>query len=143
MPVIEHGDWQFYTPASLPEGAPNNAMFASRVDDGVDWYDYVNSSSNFQSGSARMTVYRQGVNGPTVGAAVFDATELWPAQALVVEDTDYTGSDPQGDYGGKIYDPVTKTFSDPPPPSAELFVSPEMQLLKDRIAALEAKAGGA
>lgn len=139
MSIIEHGDWTRYTPDQPPENAPVHAMFAQRASDAQDWYRYVTpSAANFQPGSAKMTVYRQGINGPTVGAAVTDPTALWPAEALVVEDTGYAGSDPQADYGGKIYDPATGTFSDPPPP---LDVLAEMRSLLDRMSALEAKSG--
>lgn len=139
MSIIEHGDWTHYTPDPPPENAPVHAMFAQRDGDAQDWYQYVTpTAANFQPGSVKMTVYRQGINGPTVGAAVTDATALWPASALVVEDTGYAGSDPQADYGGKIYDPVTQTFSDPPP---ALDVFAELKALSGRIAALEARGG--
>jgi hypothetical protein len=140
MSIIEHGDWIRYSPATRPPEAPGNAKFAQRVSDAQDWYDYVNPpATNFQTGSVKMTVYRPGRGGPTVGAATFDATMLWPDQMLIVEDTGYAGTDPQTDYGGKIYDTTTQTFSDPPPfdPPAAL------QTLLDRLAALEAKVGGA
>lgn len=143
MSIIEHGDWTRYYPDPRPAAAPLSAMFAQRTGDAQDWYSYVNPpATNFQPNSAKMTVYRQGKDGPTVGAAVFDVTRLWAGAALIVEDTGYAGSDPQADYGGKIYDPNTQTFSDPPP-----FVPPvgtlDTKALLDRLAALEAKMGGA
>lgn len=142
MSIIEHGDWTRYYPNPRPEGAPPNAMFTRRDSDARDWYQYVNSTTaNFQPNSVKMTIYRQGADGPMVGAAVFDPTMLWPDQALIVEDTSYSGDDPQADYGRKIYDPTTQTFSDPPP--LEMPPSQAMTELLDRVAALEAKAGGA
>lgn len=142
MSIIEHGDWTRYYPDPRPESAPLNAMFARRDGDTQDWYQYVNPpAANFQPNSVKMTVYRQAANGPSVGAAVFDPTMLWPDQALIVEDTGYAGDDPQADYGRKIYDPATKTFSDPPP--LDLPPSQAMTELEARVARLEAKAGGA
>jgi hypothetical protein len=141
MSIIEHGDWTQYDPDPRPPNMPLNVMFARRDGDARDWYQYVTpSAASFQPDSVKMTVYRQGINGPTVGAAVTDPTALWPASALVVEDTGYSGSDPQADYGGKIYDPVTQTFSNPPP---SLDVLATLQMLADRVDALEAKSGGA
>jgi hypothetical protein len=139
MSIIEHGDWTSYSPDPHPEDAPLNAMFARRDGDAQDWYSYVNlPAANFQPNSVKMTIYRQGKHGPTVGAAVFDATMLYPGSALVVEDTGYSGTDPQADYDRKIYDPETQTFSDPPPedPGAG------MRALIERVAALEAKLAG-
>lgn len=139
MSIIEHGDWTQYYPNPRPEVAPLNAMFARRTGDAQDWYLYARPpATNFQPDSVKMTIYRAGKNGPTVGAAVYDVTMLWPGQTLIVEDTAYAGSDPQADYGGKIYDPNTQTFSDPPPfelPPGAL----DAQSLLDRIAAIEAK----
>jgi hypothetical protein len=140
MSIIEHGDWTRYIPDPHPVEAPTHALFARRDGDGRDWYGYVNPpAANFQPNSVKMTVYRQGQHGPTVGAAVFDATLLYPGSALVVEDTGYSGADPEADYSRKIYDPVTKTFSDPPSddPAAG------MRALFERVARLEAKLGGA
>jgi hypothetical protein len=138
MSIIEHGDWTRYYPDPRPSNAPLNAGFAQRNSDAQDWYLYVNPpATSFQPGSVKMTIYRQGKDGPTVAAAVLDATMLWPDQALVVEDTSYSGTTPQADYGGKIYDPATQTFSDPPP----LEPPAGLQSLLDRVAQLEAKLG--
>jgi hypothetical protein len=135
MTVIEHGDWQLYTPAPLPEGAPPNALFSRRISDGVDWYDYVNNSANFQTDTIKMTV-----NSTLVCAAVTDPVTLFPGNGSILEVTDVPLDDPQGDWGRRTYDASTQTFSDepalPPDPSAE------MKIVLDRIAALEAKLGG-
>lgn len=142
MGIIEHGDWTQYDPDPYPPDAPAGVMFARRDSDDQDWYKYVHPpATNFQPNSVRMTVYRQALHGPTVGAAVYDATALWPASACVIEETHYTGSDPKADYGGKLYDFATQTFSDPPPP--EPLVAPEIRELTDRIAALEAASASA
>lgn len=137
MTVIEHGDWQLYTPTTLPEGAPSNALFARRVSDGIDWYDYVNAGSNFQTDTVKMTV-----TNTLVGAATTDPVQMFPGNGSILEVTDVSLSDPQGDWGRKVYDPATQTFSDAPlPPNMPSLTPPAdvMQTLLDRIAALEAK----
>ena len=80
--VIEHGDWQRYTPATLPEDAPGGALFARRTSDGADWYDYVNDSSNFQANTVKMTVAQT-----LVCAATTDPVRLFPGNGLVLEVT--------------------------------------------------------
>ena len=116
MTVIDHGKWLPYTPDVLPKHAPSHALFAKRESDGVDWYDYVNSGENFDVDNVKfMAVLRDYAGGHVVGPAVYDPTLLFPANHLVGEITDYAGSDPQKDFGGKIYNPEDGSFSDPPP----------------------------
>lgn len=134
MAVIEHGDWRIYVPSNLPEGAPSTALFARRISDGVDWYDYVNAGSNFQAETIKMTVVQT-----LVCAATTDPVRLFPGDGSILEVTDVPLNDPQGDWGRRTYDSATQTFSAepalPPDPSAE------MNKVLDRIAALEAKLG--
>lgn len=116
MTIIEHGKWLPYQPMALPPNAPPNALFARRESDQIDWYDYVNSGENFGADTVKlMAIWRDPV-GYVVGPAVYDATMLCPANHIVLEVTDYTDSDPQTEFGNKVYDPETKTFSDLPPP---------------------------
>ena len=135
MAVIEHGDWQLYTPSPFPESMPVGALFARRVSDGADWYDYVKAGSNFQANTIKMTVAQT-----LVCAATTDPAMLFPANGSVLEVTDVPLTDPQGDWGRRTYDAATQTFSAepvaPPDPSAE------MDKLLARLAALEAKVGG-
>ena len=142
MNTIDHGMWNAYTPASLPEGAPANAMFARRESDGMDWYTYVNAGTNFGSGHVIIAAMFRPPSGQyIVGPATFEPTAMFPQGCIVHEVTDYTGSDPQADLGTKAFDPATGQFSDPiiPPPDAR---TDPLQALRDRIAALEAKQGG-
>jgi hypothetical protein len=136
MDIKDHGDWRRYKPAQLPKDAPANTMFSRRTSDHADWYDYVNSGTNFAISSIKLTLRA----GNIVGAAVTDPTLLFPGDGSVLEVFDYAGSDPQADFGMKIYDPAARTFHDPPSPIME---SPTMTELMERIAALEAKLGGA
>lgn len=142
MNTIDHGKWVAYKPAILPPGAPENALFARRESDGVDWYDYVNSGTNFQSGNVVLAaLYREASGQYVTGPATRDHTALFPAGCIVHEVTDYTGSDPQGDLGTKAFDPATGEFTDPIiPPSQRDAVLEDMV---KRIAALEAKQRGA
>ena len=137
MSIINHGKWIAYKPETLPEGAPPNAMFAKREGDDTDWYGYVNSGENFGADNVKfMAAWRDSVGGYVVGPAVYDPTMLFPASQIVGEITDYTGTDPQNDLGGKIYDEAAGTFSDPPPVKAPPDVIAE---LLARIEALEAR----
>lgn len=135
MAVIEHGDWQLYTPSPFPTDMPVSALFSRRIGDGVDWYDYVKAGSNFQADTIKMTV-----TDTLVCAATTDPTMLFPGRGSILEVTDVPLDDPQGDWGRRTYDAATQTFSAdpvaPPDPSAD------MQKLLDRMAALEAKLGG-
>jgi hypothetical protein len=136
MTNIFHGDWVLYTPTSFPEAAPASAMFAKRANDDQDWYDYVNPGSRFGPGSVAFTAYwAAGQNSLIVGSAVRNPVFLFPAEQSVYEIPAYGGDEKQ--LNGKLYDPATETFSDPVlPPS-------EMQVLRDRIAALEAASASA
>ena len=70
MAVIEHGDWQLYTPSPFPESMPVGALFARRVSDGADWYDYVKAGSNFQANTIKMTVAQTLVCAATTDPAI-------------------------------------------------------------------------
>lgn len=129
MSTVDHGKWLPYKPQELPEGAPANAMFAKRESDGVDWYDYVNSGENFGAGSVKLAAIWRDPVGYVVGPAVYDATMLFPADHIVREILDYTGSDPQADFGNKVYDPETDTFTDPPPPETRETVEQQVARL--------------
>ena len=139
MNTIDHGQWSAYTPTTLPEGAPPHAMFARRESDGVDWYDYSNST-NFNPAYVKIAAsYREASGQYVTGPATYDATAMFPAGCIVHEVTDYTGSDPQTDLGTKAFDPVTGDFTDPIMPEAP----PALTDMAARLKALETKLGGA
>jgi hypothetical protein len=120
MMIINHGKWMLYKPEKHywrfeEAGAQGmNILYAKRESDGKDWYVYVNDDEPFKDGSVRMIIHDQG-DGWIVGAATYDATALWPAGALVLEITDYRGSDPQTDFGGKMFDLGTRELRERPP----------------------------
>ena len=140
MNILDHGQWVDYTPDPIPADAPSGAIFAQRVSDGMDWYDFVTANAGTSPGTVKFTAHWSALqNHWIVSVATYDGTLLFPAGQLVQEITDYAGSDPQADFGGKMYDPNTFTFTDPPQPP---WPAPAKSL-EDRIAALEAKLGGA
>jgi hypothetical protein len=158
MSVIEHGKWALYTPREAygKFKGVRGILHAKRESDDKDWYEYIygpfkEDAPNkldengaikeevpdefdppFEARSAKMIAHN--FTGQwIVGGAYIDYTRLWPEQALVIEDTDYKGTDPQADYGGKIYNREDKTFTDPPPPSEPL----SLLSLEQRVARLE------
>jgi hypothetical protein len=136
--VTDHGAWTRYVPGTIPTRAPPNALFSQRDSDSVDWYDYVNAGSNFTPDTTvKMTVGPDNI----VRAATIDPTRLFPGTGVRILEVDGAPlTDPQTDWGGQVYDPNTKTFSDPPPP---IWNFPLNKQWEERIAALEAKLGGA
>jgi hypothetical protein len=102
--IIDHGTWSRYTPAQPKlELIQHNVMFASRDGPGFgeDWYEYV-ASKPFGDTSVVMTVLHTDT-GDVVQAATFDPSQLFPAGMGVIEETQYAGNDPQGDFGGTTY----------------------------------------
>lgn len=120
MNIIEHGNWLPYKPTEPPKNAPVNALFAKRESDGVDWYEYVNDGKKFGADTVKLAaVYRDYAQGYVVGPAVYDATLIFPPDHVVLEITDYTGSDPQKDFGNMVIDPATGALSLIPMPAKQ------------------------
>ena len=139
--IIDHGKWERYQPDKIPQGMPPNVLFARRISDGVDWYDYSRDSKNFSPDTVKFTALWQDVhNGYTIDAATRDPTRLFPAGALLREIVDYHGgSDPQLELGARLYDPDSNKLRDRPTPQPAF----DFLGLEARVAALEAKLGDA
>jgi len=159
MKIIDHGAWVKYKPDKrrIAMDAPANAIFAKRVSDGVDWYDYVRPNfylihprpttlpeyeppgePNFKPGSVICNVYRHPeFDRDFIGTAVYDPTRFVPCNQRIIEITDYAGTDPHAEFGGKVYDREAGTFTvlvrPPAPPS------PIEQRLFDRLDAITAR----
>jgi hypothetical protein len=139
-------------------------MFAKRESDEQDWYLYVHpplvevsphnmkavtpyNFASFDEASVKFVATYQEIHGAyIIGAATFDPTMLFPGGGLLAEIFEYTGTDPQTDFGNKVYDPVAKTITEAPPippPPLEQVVDPRLMAILEemmaRIAALEAK----
>jgi hypothetical protein len=141
MTSIDHGQWHGYVPTTFPDGAPGGALFTKRDSDGVDWYDYIRDGTAFGANTVKFAArFNEQLSAFLVSVALYDPTMMFPGNQIVREITDYAGTDPQGDFGGKIYDPNTDTFSDPPPP---IGPPPGLKSVLERLDALEAKLGGA
>jgi hypothetical protein len=163
MEIIDHGVWVQYQPVKPAKYAPHNTIYARREADSTDWYDYVRPDflrmqppppptyhpttgellpvppippSNFKSGSVVCNIFRQR-DQSIVGAATYDPTAVHSINQRVIEIVGYTGSDPQKDFGGKVYDHATGTFSDQPPPPPSLGA--RLDAMEQRIKALEAR----
>jgi len=122
MSIKDHGEWIRYKPNSAPENVPANAVFARRVADGVDWYDYVRSDP-FGKDSIKMTVRSRAKGEPVIVAAPHvDASMLFPADHRVIElEGNYANLDEAArieKFARKVIDLKTGKISDPPPPPA-------------------------
>lgn len=119
-------------------------MYAQREDTKKDWYEFLREHT-FPYDTVKMTAtWHDNVGAYIIGAAVHDATMLFPQDAFIIEVTDYAGFDPQKDFGGKAYDPNAKTFADAPairmPPSEfEVKVLDALSSIVSRIEQLEKK----
>jgi hypothetical protein len=164
MEIIDHGVWVQYQPTKPQKDAPARTIYARREADSVDWYDYVRPNfllmqppkpptyhpttgellvddtpppvPNFKPGSVVCNIFRQREHS-IVGAATYDPTAIHSINQRVIEIVDYQGSDPQKDFGGKVYDHATGTFSDQPPLPPSL--SARLDAMEKRIKALEAR----
>ena len=106
-------------------------------------YEYIKEGGFNPENVKFQAIFQQIYNGYIIGPAVYDATMLFPRNQVVGEITDYTGSNPQTDFGGKLYDPVAGTITDRPPqivpPPPEDSVAAILGRIEKRLTALEGK----
>jgi len=136
--IIEHGRWSLSASAET-KPTRQRILYARRDDTGMDWYEFVRMRP-FNDGSIVMTVGSMGTDELVVQAATRDPTAIFPAGMLVIEETEYAGSDPFADYHGRVYDLASRSIGDkfvpPPLPPTEFETA-----VLNRLAALEAKLG--
>ena len=121
MAIIDHGSWERYIPDPAPAGIPSNVMFARRIGDNVDWYVYLKSKP-FAGNSVVMTVEHTSTGEDLVQAATRDPSMIFPQLMSVIEETEYSGTEPQKDLGGRLYDTSLRKIGDkyvPPPPTTQ------------------------
>jgi len=116
MAHINHGMWRRYQPTETREGIPPDVLYCRRESDGLDFYDFVQPPATpYAEGSVAIAVmWREEYNAHVVGAATYDPTAMFPADSVIIEIDDYTGSDPQADLGGRVYDLETMTLGEVP-----------------------------
>lgn len=137
--IMSHGKWTPYVPEKWPEWAPLGALFCRRESDGVDWYEYVRDEKSFTADSVKFTALQQD-DGWVIGAAVRDATRIYPVNQIVLEVIDYRGGDPQEELGGRLFDIDANRLLDRP----QLPLPPDLILFSeiwDRLAVIEARLG--
>jgi hypothetical protein len=118
MNIINHGTWHHYVPDVIPEGYPKGVAYARRDGDSKDWYELLyGEQSEFAPTSIKVAALKEGPRW-IVKVASDDATKLFPIGQLLLEVTDYVGSDPQVDLGGKEYVEATQAFTAIPLPPA-------------------------
>ena len=142
MITINHGKWVKYTPqpGMEREGAPPTAIYCMRESDNLDWYSFVHGPEpkiqDFKAtpqmptmNSARNRRVSPAINPSSVGAvanagpegtwvigpATYDVDRLFPAGGYFLEIKEYTGSDPQKDLHGMVFDPATGSLTPPVP----------------------------
>ena len=109
MNTIDHGDWHVYTPTTLPERAPEHALFARRDSDGVDWYDYVHDPAQLHP--AIPSRLRCSIAPPVNTSSApppMTRPRYFQAGCIVHEVTDvYRQRSCKTDLGSKAFDPAT------------------------------------
>lgn len=80
-----HGTWERYIPDELPPGVPaNSVLFFHRVNDNVDWYQYIKKSMTFPDPTTiKLTMF-----GNVCVTASRDPTTLVPDGMSILEITD-------------------------------------------------------
>lgn len=122
---IEHGRWETYQPTEPLPGKfgtiPLNALFFRRVGDGVDWYIYANTATNWQDGAAVATALpgMTEAQGYLVQAVTWTAREILPGEGIVFEITGIPlGTEkPHKLFEGQIYRSASGGSITPMPPS--------------------------
>lgn len=136
--IIEHGSWSLSASSEM-KSTQQRILCARRDDTGMDWYVFV-AMKPFGDGSVVMTVGSMGTEELVVQAVTRDPTAIFPAGMRVIEETEYAGSDPFGDYHGRVYDLASRSIGSvyvPPPLPPTAFET----VVLNRLAALEAKLG--
>jgi hypothetical protein len=131
--IVEHGGWSLSASSEMKPGGQR--ILHARRDDGMDWYVFVKMKP-FGDGSIVMTVGSMGTEELVVQAATRDPTAIFPAGMLVIEETEYAGSNPFNDFHGRRYadGKIGDMWVPPPPPLT-------IEEVQQRLAALEAKVG--
>jgi hypothetical protein len=143
--IVDHGNWVMYTPATpKAEHVGHHVMYARRDSpEADDWYEYV-ARRPFGDTSVVMTVQHT-AEGDVVQAATFDPSEIFPAGMGVIEETEYTGNDPQTDFGQHSYSADARRIGGrfvPPerkPDAIETRILQALDAIVERIEKLEAK----
>jgi len=138
MNILDHGKWVSYEPAEPPKDYPANVLYLKRESDAADWYAYSHDHSKFDQGTIKfMALYQDSRSSYVIGPAVTDVSLLFPRNQVVAEVFGYAGSDPQADFGGKLYDPVTLAITEYVPPDPGPTIFERLADLDARVAALE------
>ncbi|MEY9435942.1 hypothetical protein [Bradyrhizobium elkanii] len=116
MNIINHGTWTRYEPDPYPTDIPPGVIFAKSDATGRDWYDALYGETRlFAADSVKVTATKEADGSWRLQAANKDATRVFPVGGLLLEITDYTGTDPQADFGQKRFDATTSEITAFPP----------------------------
>jgi hypothetical protein len=114
MDFIDHGDWIHYTPDPWPAhlSAHRNIMFAKRVSDGRDWYDFQRSElTGLDTIKMTLLPMREHL---IVQATYHDASYIFPAAHKLIE---IASSEDHESFRQKRFDLQRREFLPPLPQS--------------------------
>ena len=79
--IIDHGEWVIYKPENYPIKLPQNIIFARRVSDGADWYQF---RKDLAADTIKVLL-RKAEEGWVVITTTHDVSELFPADSRLIE----------------------------------------------------------
>ena len=140
--IKDHGMWETYTPAERPENHPTGAVYSRSINTKVDWYDF---QKEFNRNTVVITAQPLPDGSYLTQAASLDASMIFPGDWRLLEETEYSGSDPRADFGQRIYNPDTHTIGEkyvppagkPPPSQTELQILETLDVIMNRLTKLE------
>jgi hypothetical protein len=110
------GEWERYTPDPLPAyalGLSMPVLFARRLSDGVDWYDFARGLGDFTPGTALATTIRDPATGQEIAMGLFrDPSLVFPAGLRLLEVSGLDPDDPAPwkSFEQQGYDPTKKAL---------------------------------
>ena len=117
MDIIDHGDWVAYTPDPWPKHLPSHIIFARRVSDGRDWYEFQRKELT-GTDTVKMTLRKTDI-GWAVLTTNLDGSALFPAGLRVIEVRGMVGD--HESFRTKILDLAKSTFAMPPEPPPSML----------------------
>jgi hypothetical protein len=139
----DHGTWERYVPDPYPEGEWKGTAFARRVEDGKDWYAFI-EENHFEPDTPKLVVEER-ASGAIIRTVAVDGFRLFPVGGRVIE---LTGEKRVQDEASLLAEFMHRTFDLKTGRAGERSVPPafnivqELNDLKDRVSSLEQRLKG-